>query len=219
MKTVRPACMLLATAAVLGCAPVSAQEPEGAPSPGEILDAFAQPGSPGPARFVEVAAMHPEQLPPATVDAIMDGLAGLVADAPDARKRSEAFAWLYQAGDITHPYPVDGVVRRLREAFLRSQDIVIREEIARYMRRQAEVQEALALLEEVAVEQNPIDRSNDWPAAYSAVQTLSTMGPEGEGILRRLYAIDAVHNWRARARLEFLSHHGFRDTGPGRPER
>jgi hypothetical protein len=115
-----------------------------------------------------------------------------------------------------------GLVSRLKGIYVRSQDTSLRRAIVDNMLWQAECTEAAAFLAEVA-EEPPVKRTPPFGVVtdnvrgsvqWEAIGVLAGLGPSGESALRRLYGQGTVRDSSARALLEYLSQHKFRQPPP-----
>ncbi len=174
----------------------------------------------------EAASQEPSPRPPqALVDERLDSLEQDALNDTTTAGRLRAVAAIANVGQgsedcaNTSPSVVaqDGVVPRLASIYRRSRDAEVRHSILGRMVSQAECDEAVAFLTEVAEEVPSSPRTNAVGLRRSpatpqsdAVFLLLEFGARGDSALRRLHSAGSVRDSFALASLDNLSRTGFR---------
>lgn len=182
-------------------------------SPEQLLAAFARRQGPrneqdAASRDVTHVLSHPQDYPPADLEAFLLGLERLAVDAETSRLRGEAAFAVSLPGSRRKPHPVKGTVARLERIYRRSDDDYVQAMVVAGMADVAERREALEFLEPIAV-QDP--QQADFPGAASrALNSMWAMEEDGRAVLERLHVTGSVRDPKARHELAVLAGRGFR---------
>ena len=171
-------------------------------------------GSKGCQEPPEVALAHifstePSRSDASLVGAVLDGLEQLALLSDDQSVRSAAVLAISTRGLKTYPWPISNTVLRLARVYHQSTDWEVRYIVVQRMAHQVEEGEAIAFLEAVAQEDNPLDRGSDLPATRLALESLNRMGAPGRTVLERLHAQGTVPGI-AKGYLEYLKQGDFK---------
>jgi hypothetical protein len=144
---------------------------------------------------------------------------------PDERRSAviaiAAAGWL-RSQPPPPPPPYPGIVARLASIYRQSDDYWVRYAIIGSMTQEAERAEAAQFLAEASARQpepgppppegvERVGNEAEFPLPYNAIRALMRMGPEGQAVLERLHALGTVREPMARAQLDTLARHGFKE--------